>query len=136
MKKATCHFWGFSYGSKNLKNSNSTVFYEIQKLIYTELSFSVGGVLLKTVVYLWMCVRVWKNVWFDQLLPDPGMDGVVPQEGLGGRPGVHLTVSFRQLCLVTVSLPLCALVLCFITAYIFQPDEIHETHCRVSINIF
>ncbi|XP_075234556.1 post-GPI attachment to proteins factor 2-like [Lycorma delicatula] len=44
---------------------------------------------------------------------------------------VHLMLSFRQMCLVTVCLPLCGLVVCFITAYIFQPDEIHETHCRV-----
>ncbi|XP_054262916.1 post-GPI attachment to proteins factor 2-like [Macrosteles quadrilineatus] len=50
---------------------------------------------------------------------------------LGQKPLVHLTINFRQLCLVTVSLPLCALVFCFVTAYIFQPDEIHETHCRV-----
>ncbi|KAG8336155.1 hypothetical protein J6590_050355 [Homalodisca vitripennis] len=61
------------------------------------------------------------------------MDGIMSQaqEGLRERPAVHLLLSFRQLCLVTVSLPLCALVFCFITAYIFQPDEIHETHCRV-----
>lgn len=44
---------------------------------------------------------------------------------------VYFTLSFRQLCLVTVSLPLVALFICFITAYIFQQDDIHETHCRV-----
>lgn len=44
---------------------------------------------------------------------------------------VYFTLSFRQLCLVTVSLPLVALFICFVTAYIFQPDDIHETHCRV-----
>ena len=45
---------------------------------------------------------------------------------------VYFMISFRQLCVVTVSLPLCALLICFVTAYIFQPDDIHETHCRVS----
>ena len=45
---------------------------------------------------------------------------------------VYFMISFRQLCIVTVSLPLCALLICFVTAYIFQPDDIHETHCRVS----
>ncbi|KAF4526386.1 hypothetical protein B566_EDAN012676 [Ephemera danica] len=47
------------------------------------------------------------------------------------RAAVYFVVSFRQLCLVTVSLPLCGLLICFITAYIFQQDDIHETHCRV-----
>lgn len=46
---------------------------------------------------------------------------------------VYFTLSFRQLCLFTVSLPLVALFTCFVTAYIFQQDDIHETHCRVSI---
>lgn len=63
------------------------------------------------------------------------MDGILPQsrevQVAHPIPAVYIKVSFRQLCLVTVSLPLCALVVCFITAYIFQPDEIHETHCRV-----
>ncbi|PSN54652.1 hypothetical protein C0J52_01080 [Blattella germanica] len=48
------------------------------------------------------------------------------------RTAVYFMISFRQLCIVTVSLPLCALLICFITAYIFQQDDIHETHCRVS----
>ncbi|XP_049938509.1 post-GPI attachment to proteins factor 2-like [Schistocerca serialis cubense] len=47
------------------------------------------------------------------------------------RAAVVFLISFRQLCLVTVSLPLCALLICFVTAYIFQQDDIHETHCRV-----
>uniref|UniRef100_A0A0A9XFM9 Post-GPI attachment to proteins factor 2-like n=1 Tax=Lygus hesperus TaxID=30085 RepID=A0A0A9XFM9_LYGHE len=44
---------------------------------------------------------------------------------------VFYQISFRQLSLVTVLLPLVALVLCFITAYTFQQSEIHETHCKV-----
>ncbi|XP_044258655.1 post-GPI attachment to proteins factor 2-like [Tribolium madens] len=44
---------------------------------------------------------------------------------------VHYMLSFKHLCLVTVTCPLLALIICFITAYIFQPDDIHETHCRV-----
>lgn len=60
------------------------------------------------------------------------MDGVMNSNNtVRDKVTVHFLLSFRQLCLVTVSLPLGALVLCFITAYIFQPDEIHETHCRV-----
>lgn len=45
---------------------------------------------------------------------------------------VYFVMSFRKLCLATVSLPLVALCFCFITAYIFQYDDVHETHCRVS----
>lgn len=47
------------------------------------------------------------------------------------KAAIFFMISFRQLCLVTVSLPLCALLICFTTAYIFQQDDIHETHCRV-----
>ncbi|XP_065156953.1 post-GPI attachment to proteins factor 2-like [Atheta coriaria] len=44
---------------------------------------------------------------------------------------VHYSVSFKKLCMVTVACPFFALVICFVTAYIFQYDDIHETHCRV-----
>lgn len=44
---------------------------------------------------------------------------------------VHYMLSFKHLCLVTVLCPLVALFLCFVTAYIYQYDDIHETHCRV-----
>jgi hypothetical protein len=44
---------------------------------------------------------------------------------------VHYMLSFKHLCLVTVSCPLLALIICFVTAYVFQADDIHETHCRV-----
>ncbi|XP_067000433.1 post-GPI attachment to proteins factor 2-like [Anabrus simplex] len=47
------------------------------------------------------------------------------------KAAIFFMISFRQLCLVTVSLPLGALLFCFVTAYIFQQDDIHETHCRV-----
>ncbi|KAK9497712.1 hypothetical protein O3M35_004383 [Rhynocoris fuscipes] len=40
-------------------------------------------------------------------------------------------LSLRKLAVVTVCLPLVALVICFVGAYIFQQSEIHETHCRV-----
>lgn len=41
-------------------------------------------------------------------------------------------ISFKRLCIGTVTLPLIALLVCFVTAYTFQQDDIHETHCRVS----
>lgn len=44
---------------------------------------------------------------------------------------VHLAIPFRELCIGTLLLPLCSMFVCFTTAYIFQPDDIHETHCRV-----
>ncbi|XP_058444499.1 post-GPI attachment to proteins factor 2-like [Malaya genurostris] len=44
---------------------------------------------------------------------------------------VHLIISFRDLCVFTLFLPLGTLFVCFVSAYIFQPDEVHETHCRV-----
>lgn len=45
---------------------------------------------------------------------------------------VHYKLSFKHLCLAAVICPLMALVVCFITAYIFQANDIHETHCRVT----
>lgn len=45
---------------------------------------------------------------------------------------VHYMLSFKHVCLVTVMCPFAALLICFITANIYQPDEVHETHCRVS----
>lgn len=44
---------------------------------------------------------------------------------------VYLAIPFRELCIGTLLLPLCSMFICFTTAYIFQPDDIHETHCRV-----
>jgi hypothetical protein len=61
-----------------------------------------------------------------------GIDQKMEGNTVCGKTVVYFMISFRQLCLVTVSLPLCALLICFVTAYIFQPDDIHETHCRVS----
>ncbi|CAH1971362.1 unnamed protein product [Acanthoscelides obtectus] len=44
---------------------------------------------------------------------------------------VHYSLSFKHVCLLTVSCPFLALIVCFVTAYIFQGNDIHETHCRV-----
>lgn len=43
----------------------------------------------------------------------------------------YVCFNFSQLCRFTVSLPLFGLVVCFVTANIFQQHDIHETHCRV-----
>ncbi|XP_029047014.1 post-GPI attachment to proteins factor 2-like [Osmia lignaria lignaria] len=54
------------------------------------------------------------------------------QNNIGNiKSSIYVAISFKKLCLATVSLPLVTLLVCFITAYIFQQDEIHETHCRV-----
>lgn len=47
------------------------------------------------------------------------------------KSSLYLVIPFKKLCLATVALPLVSLVICFVTAYIFQQDDIHETHCRV-----
>ncbi|KAJ8968004.1 hypothetical protein NQ314_002538 [Rhamnusium bicolor] len=52
-----------------------------------------------------------------------------PEEGLV----VHYSLSFKHVCLLTVSCPFLALVVCFVTAYIFQANDIHETHCRAQL---
>ncbi|KAG5892309.1 hypothetical protein JTB14_023489 [Gonioctena quinquepunctata] len=44
---------------------------------------------------------------------------------------VHYSLGFKKVCLITVFLPFMALVICFTTAYIFQYNDIQETHCRV-----
>lgn len=61
-----------------------------------------------------------------------GISQKMEGNSLCNKTAVYFMISFRQLCIVTVSLPLCALLICFVTAYIFQQDDIHETHCRVS----
>ncbi|XP_039453443.1 post-GPI attachment to proteins factor 2-like [Culex pipiens pallens] len=69
-----------------------------------------------------------------------GVGGGGGGDGEGGGGGgksqseklaVHLIVSFRDICVFTLVLPLGTLFVCFVTAYVFQPEEIHETHCRV-----
>ncbi|XP_004529775.1 post-GPI attachment to proteins factor 2-like [Ceratitis capitata] len=44
---------------------------------------------------------------------------------------VYYLASFHQICVVTALLPLVTLFICFVTAYVFQYDDVHETHCRV-----
>ncbi|XP_075972190.1 post-GPI attachment to proteins factor 2-like [Anticarsia gemmatalis] len=45
--------------------------------------------------------------------------------------GLLWTCGLREICLTALWLPLGALVFCYVTASIFQADDIHETHCRV-----
>ena len=54
----------------------------------------------------------------------------LPREGIDDQC-VYLKFSLRKLCLVTVILPVSSLIICFVTANIFQKDDIHETHCKV-----
>ncbi|XP_023162955.1 post-GPI attachment to proteins factor 2-like isoform X1 [Drosophila hydei] len=44
---------------------------------------------------------------------------------------IHYLASFHMICVVTALLPLVTLFTCFVTAYVFQYDDVHETHCRV-----
>ncbi|XP_034118659.1 post-GPI attachment to proteins factor 2-like isoform X1 [Drosophila albomicans] len=44
---------------------------------------------------------------------------------------IHYLASFHEICVVTALLPLVTLFTCFVTAYVFQYDDVHETHCRV-----
>ncbi|XP_050362683.1 post-GPI attachment to proteins factor 2-like [Nymphalis io] len=45
--------------------------------------------------------------------------------------GLLWSCSLRKICLTALWLPLGALMFCYVTASIFQADDIHETHCRV-----
>ncbi|PZC82482.1 post-GPI attachment to proteins factor 2-like [Helicoverpa armigera] len=45
--------------------------------------------------------------------------------------GLLWTCGLREICLTALWLPLGALIFCYVTASIFQADDIHETHCRV-----
>lgn len=47
--------------------------------------------------------------------------------------GLLWTCALREICLAALWLPLGALIFCYVTASMFQADDIHETHCRVSI---
>lgn len=40
-------------------------------------------------------------------------------------------LGFREICSVTAALPIVTLVICFVSAVVFQFDDVHETHCRV-----
>uniref|UniRef100_A0A1A9ZII1 CWH43-like N-terminal domain-containing protein n=1 Tax=Glossina pallidipes TaxID=7398 RepID=A0A1A9ZII1_GLOPL len=44
---------------------------------------------------------------------------------------IYYLVNFQHVCIFTALLPLFTLFTCFVTAYVFQYDEVHETHCRV-----
>ncbi|XP_022211802.2 post-GPI attachment to proteins factor 2-like [Drosophila obscura] len=44
---------------------------------------------------------------------------------------IHYLASFHEICIVTALLPLVTLFTCFVTAYVYQYDDVHETHCRV-----
>ncbi|XP_063375322.1 post-GPI attachment to proteins factor 2-like [Cydia amplana] len=45
--------------------------------------------------------------------------------------GILWQCGLREICLAALWLPLGALIFCYVTASIFQADDIHETHCRV-----
>ncbi|CAB3228680.1 unnamed protein product [Arctia plantaginis] len=45
--------------------------------------------------------------------------------------GILWTCGLREICLTALWLPLGALIFCYVTAAIFQADDVHETHCRV-----
>lgn len=44
---------------------------------------------------------------------------------------LYYSLPLRKLASTVVSLPLTALVVCFISAVLFQFDDVHETHCKV-----
>lgn len=44
-------------------------------------------------------------------------------------------LGFREICSVTAALPIVTLMICFVSAVVFQFDDVHETHCRVLCNI-
>ncbi|KAK9738229.1 Transaldolase/Fructose-6-phosphate aldolase [Popillia japonica] len=44
---------------------------------------------------------------------------------------VHFSLNFKRICIVTALIPFFTLVVCFITAIIYQNEEVHETHCHV-----
>lgn len=82
------------------------------------------------VVNIKRCWTKWckKNYWWKRKVEGNKNDLL--------QISVTLMVSLKKICLATLLLPLCSMFTCFVTAYIFQPDEIHETHCRVRIFIF
>lgn len=42
-------------------------------------------------------------------------------------------LGFKEICSVTAALPLITMFACFVSAVVFQFDDVHETHCRVCI---
>ncbi|XP_017156062.1 post-GPI attachment to proteins factor 2-like isoform X1 [Drosophila miranda] len=55
-----------------------------------------------------------------------------PQQQQQQQPmAIHYLASFHEICIVTALLPLVTLFTCFVTAYVYQYDDVHETHCRV-----
>ncbi|KAF5294639.1 hypothetical protein FQA39_LY02771 [Lamprigera yunnana] len=44
---------------------------------------------------------------------------------------VHIMLSFKRLCIITIACPVLAILICLLTAVIYQAEDVHETHCRV-----
>ncbi|XP_050296434.1 post-GPI attachment to proteins factor 2-like [Anthonomus grandis grandis] len=60
------------------------------------------------------------------------MPNTIPERNESkGEMIIHYRINFKYVCLCTVTIPLAALVICLVSAYIFQFDDVHETHCRV-----
>lgn len=54
----------------------------------------------------------------------------------GKAEDVLLSINFRRIAIVTVSLPAVSLLYCFVTGIIFRFDEVNETVCKVRSYIF
>lgn len=55
-----------------------------------------------------------------------------PRLGRGGDLAPLVTIGFDLVMRVTVSLPLVGLVICFVTAVVFQFERVNQTFCNVS----
>lgn len=49
---------------------------------------------------------------------------------------VHFMINFKSLCIAATACPVFAIIICLVTTVIFQAEEVHETHCQVSIPIY
>lgn len=69
----------------------------------------------------------------DELMKSGGSDSTpLNNNNHNNNNVVYLKINLRTLSNITLFLPLSGLFFCFVTGYIFQGEEIHETHCRVS----
>lgn len=92
-------------------------------------------------------LRIFWQVFFAVVCPSPlamtaktksntAATAVSEQEESLENMLFFFNLSIRKLAFVGVSFPLITLLTCLATAYLFQYDDVHETHCQVSYLLF
>lgn len=102
------------------KNSNDRVSESTNEFNVTNRTITILDYKVHVIFYLFQKIKRKYNCLINLLFPQ----------------GLLWSCSLRRICLTALWLPLGALIFCYVTASIFQADDIHETHCRVSYKLW